>query len=351
MIDLHGHYQDGETSRSLPARLTAEDQECVLVTDAFELRIANSNLEISDRLGNTPRRISWGEKSCFVCLSNEGVDQLQEFLGVKLDARVHRLESRLGVALLALAMVVALLGFALLWGVPQASRILAMKIPNGVSQRVARQTLTTVDKLVLSPSSLSAARQSELRNLLHRSDDFAAKIEFRRGGPAVGANAFALPAGFIVITDELVALAAEDNEIVAVYLHEVGHARSRHAEAMVIQNSTWLVALAFLTGDIAGVSEALFLFPVFLGQMSFSRDLEREADDYAVSKLRAAGLNPSLLADMLERLTESTQTSTDSTGQHADKRWQEYFSTHPDTQQRAKRIRGAGPGTREPAED
>lgn len=348
MIELEGHYQDGENSRSVPARLAANAHECVLIADGIERRFSAKVLKVSDRLGNTPRRISWGERSSFVCLSNDDVDRFQKHLGSNLDARAHALESSLGLALAALVAVVALLGFALLWGVPQASRSLAMKIPDEVTERVAQQTLTTIDRLILSPSQLPRTRQTQLRELLLQYDDFASRIEFRSGGAGVGANAFALPGGFIVITDELVALADKDEEIAAVYLHEVGHARARHAEAMVIQNSTWLVALAFLTGDVAGVSEALFLFPVFLGQMSFSRELERDADDYAIARLNAAGLSPSILADMLERLTAISTAERTETREDGSVRWQEYFSTHPDTRQRVARIREGRTGNRKP---
>ncbi len=48
-------------------------------------------------------------------------------------------------------------------------------------------------------------------------------------GRAVGANAFALPSGIVVMTDELVELAKTDDELVAVLAHEIGHVRGRHA--------------------------------------------------------------------------------------------------------------------------
>jgi Zn-dependent protease with chaperone function len=108
----------------------------------------------------------------------------------------------------------------------------------------------------------------------------------------------------IVITDQLVALAGSDEEILAVYLQEVGHARGRHAETMAIQNSAWLVILALITGDVSGVSEALFALPVILGQMAFSRELEYAADDYAMARLLAAGISPDHLATLLVRLNQ-----------------------------------------------
>lgn len=47
--------------------------------------------------------------------------------------------------------------------------------------------------------------------------------------PQIGANAFALPDGTLVVTDELVELAGDnDDEVLAVLAHELGHIHERH---------------------------------------------------------------------------------------------------------------------------
>ena len=46
---------------------------------------------------------------------------------------------------------------------------------------------------------------------------------------AVYLRALALPGGIIVVTDDMVNLAANDPELLAVLAHEMGHLRGRHA--------------------------------------------------------------------------------------------------------------------------
>ena len=64
----------------------------------------------------------------------------------------------------------------------------------------------------------------------------AHRIEFRKS--RIGPNAFALPGGSIVITDELVALVDGDAAVVTGVLgHELGHVRHRDGMRMLLQAS------------------------------------------------------------------------------------------------------------------
>ena len=94
---------------------------------------------------------------------------------------------------------------------------------------------------MLSPTTLTHERQIKLRAdfdtfLKAAGDTTPYQIEFR-AMKGQGANAFALPSGTIVISDELVLLAEDDREIVAVLAHECAHVRHRHVLRAVLQNS------------------------------------------------------------------------------------------------------------------
>jgi Zn-dependent protease with chaperone function len=147
------------------------------------------------------------------------------------------------------------------------------------------------------------------------------QLEFRRGGK-IGPNAFALPSGIIVITDELVKLAKRDEEIDAVLAHEVGHVRGRHALRILLQNAG-VAALAFaVLGDVGSVSSLVAAVPVMLVQAKHSRDFEREADAYAREWLRAEGEPETAFDDMLCRLAKEDGDMS-------------YLSTHPPVGERA----------------
>ena len=47
----------------------------------------------------------------------------------------------------------------------------------------------------------------------------------------------ALPSGVVIVTDDLVALAKDADDVVAVLAHEVGHLEGRHGVRAVIQSA------------------------------------------------------------------------------------------------------------------
>src|SRR5690606_15157282 len=101
---------------------------------------------------------------------------------------------------------------------------------------------------VLEPSRLAPERQAALRArfealvahmpaLPARYAHYAPRytLDFRRG---LGANAFALPGGAIVVTDGLVeaarAAGLQDDAIAGVLAHEIGHVAHRHTTRMLV---------------------------------------------------------------------------------------------------------------------
>jgi predicted Zn-dependent protease len=158
-----------------------------------------------------------------------------------------------------------------------------------------------------------------------------------RAGRALGANALALPSGIIILTDELVELARNDDEIAAVLAHEVGHVRGRHALRHVLQNSVSGLLIASLTGDLLSVTSLSAALPTALVDASFSREFEREADDAAMAWMKSAGVQPRGYAGILGRLQAQLDARNGrATGGRSPVR--NYLSTHPDTGERIRRI-------------
>ena len=252
--------------------------------------------------------------------------------------RVGRLERRWRVATAAVVAVVALVWGALHLAGPALARHVAAILPPAADRAIGEGGLRLLDSQVFAPSELPAGRRAELQRLFgtvtaDAPATAAYRLELRRGGP-VGANAFALPAGIVVVTDELVELAEHDDELRAVLAHEVGHLVHRHSLRLLVQNSLVAVVVATLLGDVGGTSALIVAVPTVLVTSGYSRDFEREADDYAYDWMRRNGVAPQRLGDLLRRL-EARHGGGDGG----------YLSTHPATEERVRRAADDGSGT------
>lgn len=237
----------------------------------------------------------------------------------------RHLESRLGYALIALVVSVLVMFAGLRWGVPAAAQLAAHTLPAGLERNIGEESLTLMDKFSLSPSRLPLARQQSLARQLAAQCGQQACPSYTllfRNSKLFGANAMALPGGTVVVTDALVDLAHNDAEILAVIAHEFGHVEHRHSLRLALQSIGAGVILVAVTGDIGSVTDLAAGLPSLLLQNGYSRDMEREADTYALAWLNTACIPPRHFADILGRLGKDT---TDSTT---------LLDSHPGTQQR-----------------
>jgi Zn-dependent protease with chaperone function len=129
----------------------------------------------------------------------------------------------------------------------------------------------------------------------------------------------------LVVTDELVALAPDDDAILGVLAHELGHVQHRHVTASIIQASGLSMVAFVLWGD---VSTLLAAAPVALMQATYSRESETQADTYAIHFIQAAGLRSASVAELFEAMQKQN-------GEEGGSVW----SSHPDTGERAERFR------------
>ena len=218
-----------------------------------------------------------------------------------------RMERSWRAALLATVLLVAGSALFLAYGVPALTLRALTVIPASVDARIGRETLGVLDRGPLNPSQLPDQRQRSLHDLFDAVTADApgsaahARVELRHSR-AIGPNAFALPSGIVVLTDELVDESMDDDELRGVLAHEVGHLVRRHAMRQVVQNSATALLMLGLLGDVNSASSLAAGVPTLLIDASYSRDLEREADDYAVQWMRRHDVPPERLGELLARV-------------------------------------------------
>jgi len=151
-------------------------------------------------------------------------------------------------------------------------------------------------------------------------------------------NAFALPGGYLGLNLGLVAVVGSRDELATVLGHELSHVTQRHIARMLTKQSNQmpLMIAAMILGMLAATrsrspdagqavimgSQAAFM----QNQLSFSRDVEREADRIGFGVMTQAGFAPQGAAAMFERLQYASRLN--------DNGSYPYLRSHPMTSER-----------------
>lgn len=153
-------------------------------------------------------------------------------------------------------------------------------------------------------------------------------------------NAFALPGGYVLITDELLMLMDSPDQLAGVLAHEIAHVERRHGMVMFVRQMGLATVVDILFGGGAGVTQQLVYASIDLTAFANSRRAEAEADALAVSYLIDAGIDPTGLAEFFDAIHELTHDHDDEEGENGAVAWiDSVISTHPDTQNRAQFVR------------
>jgi predicted Zn-dependent protease len=148
-------------------------------------------------------------------------------------------------------------------------------------------------------------------------------------------NAFAIPGGHIYINRGLIERADNVSELAGVLAHEIGHVAERHGIEQMSKAQNANTALAVVYGVLlgrqpSGVEQAGIQLGGGAVFASYGRQAEREADAVAVPYMVRSGLNPQGLPSFFRKLLALQQGSPS--------RVEQWFSTHPTTQERVTNV-------------
>jgi Zn-dependent protease with chaperone function len=329
---VQGRFFDGKTTAAHAATLSLGADGIVRIEgEGWERTARLEEVEISDRIASVPRRVKLADDAMFETPENDAIDAALLALGRHtFHHDVARWERHWPIALVSLVLIAVGSWAFVRYGVPAMATFAARVLPPSVDRAIGAEGLDILDRTFFEPSKLPQARREALtarfREMTAPLDDgHEYRLEFRSAGEG-GANAFALPSGIVVMTDELVTLAERDEEIVAVLAHEIGHVRGRHALRMILQTAGVSVLALAVLGDIGSASALAALIPALI-QAQHSRSFETEADEFAKRWLREHQVDPRSFDAILCRLFE------DESG-GGDDRF-DFLSSHPPTSERA----------------
>jgi len=329
---MQGTYYDGQSAEGRQVDLSLDGDMLVLGgADGFERRDPIDSVDVTDPLGSTKRWLRFHDAAA--CEVEDG-PELHALFGPRVrGSAVSRWERGWRPAGIAMLLVLVVGVVTYLFVLPVMARSAADRLPASALDTLSDEMRPVLDRTVFDPTKLSQDRTTAIMASVYRLDfDMALKerirLEFRHAD-SLGANAMALPSGAIFVTDQLVALTPDDEVIAAVIAHEIGHVSHRHGLRQIIQSTAVGVFVTWFIGDLSALGAAA---PSALLEAKYSRDLEREADAYAVAVLRASGIDPGRLAQALELIEKSH-------GAAGDGGVLAYMSTHPTTEERKAWLR------------
>ena len=311
-MSFQADYFSGLSARHQPVlvRVAEHTKNIIFDVNGETLTFDLAVLDVQAKLGGT----KLGGNMRLIDLPNGGrlealdISELEAAMPSKTSTfwrGLHYLENHLGWVMVSLILTVFAGWIFLQFGVPTLAEYVAKATPPSMEAKLGEQTLKGLDSKYgyFSPSKTVPARKASIDVALKKlcvamQDCPDYRLEFRAGG-VIGANAFALPGGIMVVTDEIVTLSKNDTEIIAVLAHELGHVKQRHAFRQSLQGVLSGLILAAITGDVSSVGSGL---PAALMQMRYSREHETEADIFALNALQKACLPTKAFADILQRL-------------------------------------------------
>lgn len=150
-------------------------------------------------------------------------------------------------------------------------------------------------------------------------------------------NAFALPGGRVYYLSSMIQASRNSDEFAGVLAHELGHVYHRHGMQSLISTSTTGLLVGFVLGDLTGLSVAGAVGASLIDNR-FSRDAERQSDEFAVRTAQRIGFDPKGLVDLLDRVASDDAFS----------RALALFSSHPLTEERRRALESMSPDALEP---
>lgn len=263
---------------------------------------------------------------------------------------VERWQAKWKLALLAIILMAAMLFSAYRWLIPIVAEHTVSWVSVNTEREFGGKVMVLLDEQIFKPSKLSDAQISQAEKILKRIKPANALFPIHlevRSAETIGANAFALPGGTIVVTDELIALLQikkdgllypeAEQQLAAVLAHEVGHIQYRHPMRGLISDAMVTMMVATLFGDFSVVATVA---PGILLKMDYSRGAEAEADAYAITRLQALGISPERFAEAFVKLTKDSEKSLSKLPNWL-RNSLDYVNSHPNTEQRIERARAA----------
>jgi len=337
MIQFTGTYFDGKTSAGRHVAVSYNGMALSVRNDSdnFHLDVPPERFKIVTALGETARVIEFFDGARLE------TDDHPEVCALERQVSKHRysqivvaLERRWPLVLASLAGLVAAVLVIIHVVIPMMADKASRIVPPSILEGASKQTLAMLDSRFFRPSTLDSETKASLEAMFTElvadvdASPFAYRLELR-DSPIIGPNAFALPSGTIVMTDQLVTLADDDRALVGVFAHELAHVEQRHGLRSLFQDAGVFLLISLLVGDVTSVTSMAATMPTLLIESGYSREFEKEADMFAGHYMVEKGWGTEPFRKILQSLDSDV----------GDADIPSFFLTHPGTDNRMEYLK------------
>lgn len=264
--------------------------------------------KIEPRLGKANRVIRFADGVRFETGDHEAIASVEAlFPSSRILRFVDWMESRWPVALGSLVGVVVFVFAFFEYGMPLMAKYVAFEVPQSVRRTLSENGLKTIERYGSFEESYSMRMHELGEAAFERALDLVADsknpefyYELRiYASSAIGPNAFALPSGLVVVTEAFIELCENEEQMVAVFLHEIAHVEQQHGLRSLIQDTGVFLMLSMVLGDLSSLGGLAASLPALAVESRYSQNFEMEADLYAGRTLEASGIGAEALKEIL----------------------------------------------------
>ena len=331
-MKINGRYYEAGSSASHVATLEGNEEGGIRIVIGDDL-IAVDFLSITDRLKGVPRKVKFKDGAVFETEFDSAIDRLFE-LEKGFGSRLSRLEtSWKTVTVLAIASI-GLIYSLFTWGLPLAAAGAAYATPTIALTAIDEGALVTMDRIFFDESNLSDNEKSRLTKIFDEVIEASGQVSpvpklLFRDSPVIGPNAFALPGGTVVFTDQIIKLSENDDELAGVVAHEIGHVTQQHGLKQIYRVLGVGFMIAVVGGDSSQLIDEVVTQAALIHNFSYTRQFEEQADKNSVEIMAKLNRDPYAFVNLLDRIIPPSK------GKGSDTSW---YSTHPGNKDRRKNI-------------
>lgn len=344
---INASYFDGQSARLHPVELQPGAGALMVMGGALAKEYAYADVTLAEPFAQAPSVLYFADGArCEVADAAAG-HALAAALGYR-KSKVVLWQDHWYAAIAALVLLIALGAAIAIWGLPAAAEKIAASIPPSMDQKLGDSAQRALDMKVMQPTRLSDQRVAQVQAVLRSIAPAHTRMPVHlrvRNSPGLGANALALPNGTIIVTDAMILLILDKRDdfgadgeaaLAGVLAHEIGHIEHRHSVRVLARSSLTAAASAALFGDFSTVAAGV---PTVVMNAHYSRQMESDADSYALALLSQKGMPSAPLADVLDALERIGETDPSRNLPSWMRVTLSYVASHPASAERSARLR------------